>query len=659
MTTTQQEEPLDEGEGDTVTGGSPSAAPLDPLAYLQKSVNEPKSMRGLLGIARRAVGMARRASPRLFWINLVIGVVNAALLGVQVLLGKLALQALFRHPHGAGLHGIILPLIGLAATSALVGLATSSQVQLQRLLGEEVQRLTWSGILDVTTRVRLETFEAPEFFDALQRVKTNAVLRPVTLTQGFIQFVTGVFSIVGLTVALLFMAPILVPVLFAGGVPLWLISRRTGKIEFRFRVGQTPQLRLNEYLISTLSGRSEAKEVRAFQIAPVLRRRWLDNYTAYLADYRAHIRRRLALGGFNALITTVVTSGSLGLLIWLIVNGRISLASGGAALLAVRLLGGYIQQLFIGIGDLFESALFLRDFDDFLNRELPDSVAEADNGLGPAGLTARPVTATGSSAAGHEPASATPRFAELSLREVSFRYPGATGWALRDISLTLKAGESIALVGENGSGKTTLAKIIGQLFAPTTGEMRWDGTDVSKLDPQILRGQIGLIFQDFVRYQLSARENIAFGRPESGDDQGRLESAARQGGAEQFLRALPDGYDTWLGKEYLGGTDLSLGQWQRVALARAFFRDAGLLVLDEPTASLDARSEHELFEHVRGLSAGRALVLISHRFSTVRDAGRIYVMDRGRIIEQGDHRQLTGLGGRYAELFELQASAYR
>jgi ATP-binding cassette subfamily B protein len=214
-------------------------------------------------------------------------------------------------------------------------------------------------------------------------------------------------------------------------------------------------------------------------------------------------------------------------------------------------------------------------------------------------------------------------------------------------------------VGENGSGKTTLAKIIGQLFRPTTGDVHWGGADVSTLDREVLRGQIGLIFQDFVRYQLSARENIAFGRPECGDDQGRLASAARQGGADQFLRALPDGYDTWLGKEYLGGIDLSLGQWQRMALARAFFRDAQLLVLDEPTASLDARSEHELFEHVRGLSAGRALVLISHRFSTVRDAGRIYVMDRGRIIEQGDHRELTQLGGRYAELFELQASAYR
>jgi ATP-binding cassette subfamily B protein len=657
LTIGEQRIPPDDLQGDHASGGNPSTA-LDPLAYLQKSVTEPKSVRGLLGIATRAVGMARRASPRLFWVNVLLGIVNAALLGLQVLLGKLALQALFRQPHGGSIHGIILPLIGLAATSALGGLASNSQVQLQRLLGEEVQRLTWSGIIDVTTRVRLETFEAPEFFDALQRVKTNAVLRPVTLTQGFIQLVTGLFSIVGLTVALLLMQPILVPVLFAGGVPLWLISRQAGKIEFRFRVGQTPQLRLNEYLIRTLSGRSEAKEIRAFQIAPVLRRRWLDNYAEYLADYRAHIRRRLVLGGLNALVTTVVTSGTLGLLIWLIVNGRISLASGGAALLAVRLLGGYIQQLFIGIGDLFESALFLRDFDDFLNREVPGS--DADAGSTPsAGLSRSGLSARGSRSISNDPARAALSFAELSLRDVGFQYPGTTAWALRDISITLKAGESIALVGENGSGKTTLAKLIGQLFRPTTGEMRWGGAEVSTLDPEVLRGQIGLIFQDFVRYQLSARENIAFGRPECSDDQSRLEFAARQGGADRFLRALPDGYDTWLGKEYLGGIDLSLGQWQRMALARAFFRDAKLLVLDEPTASLDARSEHELFEHVRGLSAGRALVLISHRFSTVRDAGRIYVMDKGRIIEQGDHRELTQLGGRYAELFELQASAYR
>jgi ATP-binding cassette subfamily B protein len=428
---------------------------------------------------------------------------------------------------------------------------------------------------------------------------------------------------------------VLVAVLLAGSLPLWLISRKTGQVEFRFRVGQTTQLRLNEYLINTLSGRDESKEIRAFGLSTVLQRRWLQNYTGYLADYRAHIRRRLALGGLNALVTTVVTSASLGVLVWLIVSHRIGVASGGAALLAVRLLGGNLQQTFFGVGELFESALFLRDYDEFLARE-PRSRSESP-----------------------DPKPKVQAFTDLSLSNVGFRYPGSESWAVRGVTLTLRAGETIALVGENGSGKTTLAKLLGQLYAPTTGEILWDGVDTSVLDVSALRGHIGVIFQDFVRYQLSARENIAFGRTEKLDDLEAVHLAAEQTGADGFLRALPAGYDTGLGKQYQGGLDLSGGQWQRVALARAYFRDASLLVLDEPTSSMDARSEHQLFQQVRRLEAGRALVLISHRFSTVREADRIYVMDKGAIIEEGSHAELMQLGGRYAELFELQASAYR
>jgi ATP-binding cassette, subfamily B, bacterial len=227
------------------------------------------------------------------------------------------------------------------------------------------------------------------------------------------------------------------------------------------------------------------------------------------------------------------------------------------------------------------------------------------------------------------------------------------------VSLTIRAGETVALVGENGSGKTTLAKLIGQLYAPTAGEILWDGRDAATFDAAALRTHIGVIFQDFVHYQLSARENVAFGRAEKIDDLAAVRFAAEQAGADRFLQALPAGYETGLGKQYQGGLDLSGGQWQRVALARAFFRDAPLLILDEPTASMDARSEHQLFEQVRRLEAGRTLVLISHRFSTVRGVDRIYVMDKGSIVEEGSHDELVRIGGRYAELFELQAKAYR
>jgi ATP-binding cassette, subfamily B, bacterial len=633
------EEPSDEHAGDRAAG----SGDFDPLAYLQSAVTERKSVRGFAGLTARSLALARRASPRIFWLNLSLSLCSAGLLLVQVLLGKLILQDLLGTGHSPSLETILPLVVALAAATALSGLATSSGQLLQRLLGEEVQRLTWDGVIDVTTHVPLETFEDPEFFDALQRVKTNAVLRPLTLSQGLVQVMSGLLGIVGLTLALVLIQPVLVAVLLAGGPLLWLISRTTGRVEFRFRVGQTTQLRLNEYLISTLSGREESKEIRAFDLGPVLKRRWGENYAGYLADYRAHIRRRLALGGLGALVTTVVTSASLGVLVWLIVSHRIGVADGGAALIAVRLLGGNLQQVFFGVGELFESALFLRDHDEFLARR-------------PApGRPGRP----GQPSVHPAPRARVAPFAQLSLRDVGFRYPGASTWALREVSLTLHAGETIALVGENGSGKTTLAKLLGQLYAPTRGEILWDGTSTAGLDAAARRAHVGVIFQDFVRYQLSARENIGFGRTDRLDDLAAVHHAAEQAGADRFLQALPAGYETGLGKQYQGGFDLSGGQWQRVALARAFFRDASLLVLDEPTASMDARSEHQLFEHVRRLEAGRTLVLISHRFSTVRGADRIYVLDKGRIIEHGTHAELMELGGRYAELFELQASAYR
>ena len=611
--------------------------PFDPLAYIQSSRGQRRKVRSLPAIAADAVRLARQASPRLFWLNTALQLFTAVVMALQVLLGKLALEALIEQADAANgsLGKALPPLIALVAVTAISGLVTSSQQQLQRLLGEEVQRLTWTRIIEVTTRVPLETFEGPEFFDELQRVKANALIRPLTLAQGMTQLVGGLVGVAGLSVALILIEPILLPILLLGGGPLWLLSRRTGKLEFDFRVGQTPQLRLREYLTNLLSGRDEAKEIRAFGLGRVIYRRWLTNYDEYLTDYRAHVNRRVWLAGLGALVTTVVTSVALGILIMLVLDDRIALGSAGAALIAIRLLGGRIQQVFAGIGELFESSLFLRDFDAFLGRA-PDHrpPAEAD-------------------------APTVPPFEELVLEDVSFRYPGANRDAVRGVSLRLQAGDVIALVGENGSGKTTLAKLLAHVFEPTSGRILWGDVDSRELDGDGVRRNVGVIFQDFVRYQLTARENIGFGRAERLDDLDGIIAAAEQTGADDFLRRLPRGFETSLGKQYVGGFDLSLGQWQRIALARVFFRDAAFLVLDEPTASLDARSEHDLFQHVQGLAAGRSLLLISHRFSTVKNADRIYVMHEGALIEEGSHDELISRGGRYAELFDLQARAYR
>jgi ATP-binding cassette subfamily B protein len=244
------------------------------------------------------------------------------------------------------------------------------------------------------------------------------------------------------------------------------------------------------------------------------------------------------------------------------------------------------------------------------------------------------------------------------VQDVTFTYPAATVPALRGVSLDIAAGQVVALVRENGSGKTTLAKLLARLYLPDRGAICWDGVDTAELDPAQLRRRIAVIFQDFARYDLTARENIGLGAVERIEDLDAVVAAARRGGADQCLAALPGGYETILSPEYDGGRDLSVGQWQRVALARAFIRAAPLIILDEPTASLDPRAEHDLFRRIRSLYAGRTVLLISHRYNTVRDADHIYVLDAGRVIEHGSHDQLIATAGVYAELFTLQAAAY-
>jgi len=247
----------------------------------------------------------------------------------------------------------------------------------------------------------------------------------------------------------------------------------------------------------------------------------------------------------------------------------------------------------------------------------------------------------------------------ITLDHVSFKYPGTDKWVLEDISFTIHAGETVALVGANGAGKTTLVKLLTRLYDPTEGRVLLDGIDLRDFDPAEVRSRAGVIFQDYVKFQLTARENVGFGRIEAIDDQARIESAVDEAGAGSVIAELPDGYDTPLGRWFQDGQELSIGQWQKIALARAFMRDADLLILDEPTASLDVRSEYEVFQAFHDLTAGKMAVLISHRFSSVRMADRIVVIENGRVIENGTHDTLVLAGGRYAELFDLQAASYR
>ncbi len=614
---------------------APPAERLDAQAYFLGGRAAARSPRQIARLTRTAIRLSRRASPRLFTIVIAVQLVGALLVGLQILLARAGIAAVLEQANGAGdVSAALPPLVGLAIAAALGGLITSSQTHLQRLLGEKVQWASWTEILAVTTSVGLARFESPEFFDDLQRVRVNALSRPLTLVTGLVQVIGAVVTVVVLAVALFAVEPLLLPVFAAGAVPMWWLARRSGRLEFAFAVDQTPQRRRRTYLEDVLSSRDEAKEIRAFDLGGTLIDRWQRDYGRYFRDLDRHIRTRLLLAGASALVTAVATTAALALLVWLVFDGRVALASAAVALITIRLLGGRIQQLLTGIGALFESSLFMRDLEMFLARAEPPD----------AGGPARPRAET---------------LREVSAEDVSFRYPGAHRDALTGVSISVKAGEVVALVGENGSGKTTLAKLLALLFEPAHGSVRWNGEDARGLDPVTLRPQIGVIFQDFVRYQLSARENVGLGRWEAEADLEAIAAAASRAGAHDDLNGLPHGYETTLGKEFFGGHDLSGGQWQRVALARVFFRDPALLILDEPTAALDARSEHAVFERVRELERGRSVLLISHRFSTVMSADRIYVLQGGRVIEHGSHEQLMELGGHYAELFELQARAYR
>ena len=607
---------------------------VDPVDLRVAARRQPKTLRRLWQLMRQSVALTAAADRRLFVVTVALQLGGALVLAVQVLVVRLLLDAVLRVTEGgASARTVLLPIGLLALTNAATAVMTAAQANEERLLGELAMRSTWQQLLDVAGAVELRFFESPTFFDRLQRVQTNALSRPFQLTRGVVGVIGGVAGTVGLGWALFALEPLLLPLLLLAAPPVFLATRRQSQLEFEFVVEQTPRLRLRHYLANVQTGRDEAKEIRAFGLAPTLRSWFDDVYGAYVADLRSHVRRRTRLALTGNLAAAAVLAVTLFALVGLIGAGRVDLGEAGAAIVAIRLLATQLNRVTSSTQQVHESGLFLDDLDEFVTMRPEDDPTQVG-----------------------EPAPAG--FEELQVDGVSFTYPGSERPALDDVSLRVRAGEIIALVGENGSGKTTLAKLLAVLYDPTSGAIRWDGRDVATFKRAGLRRSVAVIFQDFVRYHLTARENIGVGRVESIEDEPAIAAAAERAGAAEVVEGLPAGYDTILSKLFRDGQDLSVGQWQRVALARAFFRDAPFIILDEPTAALDPRAEHHLFQSLRELLAGRTVLFISHRFSSVRGADRIYVLHGGRIIEHGNHDQLMEQDGHYAELFRLQAAAY-
>ena len=519
----------------------------------------------------------------------------------------------------------------LAVASDVNGRAISL---LDSLLGDRFTNLVSIRMMEHAGRLDMTSFEDPIFQDKLERARrqTAGRLGMVASLAGMCQqFIT----LITLSIGIVWFSPWFLPLLTLALVPVFLGETRFAMLNYSMLYRWTPERRQLDYLRYLGASNSSAKEVKIFNLATYLTDRARGLFELF---YRENKSLAIKRAGFGTLLNLLPTAGyysAYAIILQRTIAG--SLTVGDLTFLTAAFARSRVlmEQIFGTFSTVAEQALFLQDLFDFFRTE--PTIVSPPNPL-PA---PRPIRS------GYE------------FRNVSFAYPESGKLVLDGVSLRFDAGERIALIGENGAGKTTLVKLLARLYDPIAGEILLDGIDLREYDVDDIRREVGVIFQDYVRYDMTAADNIGLGRVEALDDRDRIEISSAKARAEGVISTLPHGYEQMLGRRFDDGVDLSAGQWQKIALARAYMRDAQVLVLDEPTASLDARAEFEVFQQFSALTRDRMAVLISHRFSTVRMADRILVLDSGRVVEQGTHDQLLRRGGRYAELFELQAAGYR
>jgi ATP-binding cassette subfamily B protein len=532
-------------------------------------------------------------------------------------------------------------LVALELTIAVAGEALArASALLESLLSDLFANTVSVRLMRHASTLDLAQFETAEFYDHLERARRQTVGR-IGLLGLLLATAQDAITLVTLGAALVLYVPWLLVLLAVAVIPAFLGETHFAALGYSLLFQWTPERRQLDYLRFVGASDGSAKEVKLFGLADFLVGRYARLADAfYLANRRLAVQRSL-VATLLALIGTLGYYGAYGVIIYLTVTGYRSPAGLFTIGVLTFLAGSFrqsrdlIQRILMALSQVYEQSLYLRDLFTFFEMR-PGVVSRPD---------ARPVP--------------RPIARGFVFESVGFRYPGSNQWAVRDLSLAFGRGERVALVGENGAGKTTLVKLLARLYDPDEGRILLDGADLRDYDVADLHRSIGVIFQDFVRYDFLLRENIAVSEITALDDRARLEEAARRSLADQVARRLAGGYEQQIGRRFEGGVELSGGEWQKVALARAYLREAQVLILDEPTAALDARAEYEVFRRFAELTAGRTAVLISHRFSTVRMADRIIVLRRGEIIEQGTHADLVTANGLYAELFNLQAAGYR
>ncbi|MFB8788746.1 MAG: ABC transporter ATP-binding protein [Potamolinea sp.] len=507
---------------------------------------------------------------------------------------------------------------------------TICQSLLRTLLAQRVNVL----ILEKALTLDLPHFEDSKFYDKMIQARREASSRPLMLVTRTFGLIESALSLVTYSGLLLKFSPWAVAILVLAALPPFIAETRFAGEAFRLFGWRSPETRKQYYLETLIAREDYAMEVQLYQLGPTMLQKYRNTFNQLYGEDRNLTLRRGTWGFVLSLLSTIVFYAAYAWIVLETIFGRISLGDMTMYLMVFRQGQSTFSGALTSIGGLYEDNLYLSNLYDFLDKQVPQPSGKATQGV---------ITGDG-----------------MRFEKVSFTYPGAEKATLKNISLHLKPGQKLAIVGENGSGKTTLIKLLTRLYTPDSGRILLDGLDLQEWDINALRRRIGVIFQNFVRYQFTAGENVGVGDINYFEDKERWEVASEKGMAKFFIESLPKGFSTQLGSWFNGGQELSGGQWQKIALSRAFMRSsADILVLDEPTAAMDAEAEVRVFDHFRTITHNQMVVLISHRFSTVRMADNIVVIVKGEISEQGTHQELLQLGGRYARLFSIQAAGYQ